>query len=1094
MFDEFMAELRRRQAAASGGRRPPAGSGGEEEPISDDEPGTEPAVDYGDGPTADDLDDEPVLGDNEPEPIRPLAGRGPGRGGRPPRGPRGRRPVGGPGDGRPSIRRQVALVLAIIIGIFVVLMAVVGLELWTDAIWYTSVGFGEVLFTRLRIQGLLFVGGTAVTLAVLLFNLWLAGRLLPPAGEGSVGGSLRAFIDRLNEAAESAQGGGQGRPTGPWDPRRPGQRPPVDVSPLDLPDPTPIGRAIIGVVAVFIALTVGGALASSWETIALWANRVPFAANGGPAVTDPIFNRDISFFLFELPFLRFLQATFIGLVIASLIVAGARYLVAALAERAVFTTAVRVHLGVLAGLFLLAIAIGYQLDKFELVYSDRGIATGVSYTDFHAQLLAYDVLTGLSAIAAAFLVGGALSRVTWPLALTMAVWFLASIGIGRLYPAAIQQFTVKPNEFAQEKPFIANNIAMTRLAFDLNDWDVHDYQGEAPLSEAAIEEHQATFLNARLWDYRPLGQTLDQLQTVRQYYDFTDVDTDRYKLGDNTRQVMLSVRELALDKNPAATGWVNERVIYTHGIGVAMVPVNEVASQGQPRLVIENLPPVSSQGAPEVKEPRVYFGERPSSYVIVGAKQNEFDYPRGQTAGGADVPVETTWTGKTGIKLDTTLARLLFALRFGDLNLLISDQVTSDSQLLFHRSLSDRLPRIAPFLRYDRDPYVAINGAGRLVYIQDAYTTSDRFPHAQQFDLSGLTNSTLGTEPFNYIRNSVKIVEDAYDGTMSFYVNDPDDPLIRAWQGVFPTIFRPMSEFPADLRPHLRVPEELFNVQTQVYGRYHVQNELTFYQQDDLWTVPNVKTTDQTLPSEAYYVIMSLPEAVNPEFLLLQPMIPKDRPNMIAWVAARNDGDAYGQTRVYRFPTGTSVFGPEQIEARIDSDSEISAQITLWNASGSEVVRGNLIVVPVGDSIVYLQPVYLRSTSTKFPAFQKIIVASPTTVVWGDTLRQALDQLLEDQAGGPGPGQSPGPTPTPGPSASPPPSGSPGPGSSPPSGDVAALVEFANQHFELAQQALRDGNFARYGEEIALVQQALSQLDALVGASVSPAPAPTASP
>jgi uncharacterized membrane protein (UPF0182 family) len=1091
MFDEFMEELRRRQAEATGRRRPQSAADDEELPINDDAD-ADPSDERGDASTDDVDDDAGVFEDEpEPEPIRPVGGRGPGAGGRPPRGPGGRRGVGGPGDGGPSIRRQVFLGIAIVLAIVVVFMAVAGLELWTDAIWYTSVGFGDVFFTRLRIQVLLFLIGAAATLAILLFNLWLAGRLLPPAGEGSIGGSLRAFIDRLNEAAE-AQRGTQARPTGPWDPRRPGQRPPIDVSPIDLPDPTPIGRAVIAIVAVLIAVTVGGALASNWETIALWVNRVPYAANGGQAVTDPIFGRDISFFLFELPFLRFVQVTLIGLVIASLVVAAARYLVAALANRAVFSTGVRVHLGALAGLFLLAIAVGYQLDKFELVYSTRGIATGVSYTDFHAQLLAFDVLTGFSAIAAAFLVGGALSRVTWPLALTLAVWFLASIGIGRLYPAAIQQFTVKPNEFAQEQPFIANNIAMTRLAFDLNDWEVRDYQGESPLTESLIQEHQATFLNARLWDYRPLGETLDQLQTVRQYYAFTDVDTDRYKLGDDNRQVMLAVRELALDKNPLATGWVNERVIYTHGIGVAMVPVNEVASQGQPHLVIENLPPKSTEGAPDITEPRVYFGERPSSYVVVGARQAEFDYPRGQTAGGADVPVETRWSGKTGIKLDTTLARLLFALRFGDLNLLISDQVTSDSQLLFHRSLSDRLPRIAPFLQYDHDPYVAIDGSGRLVYIQDAYTTSDRFPHAQPFDPADLVTTSLATAPINYIRNSVKIVENAYDGTMTFYVNDPDDPLIRAWEGVFPTLFRPMTEFPADLRPHLRVPEELFNVETQVYGRYHVQNELTFYQQDDLWTVPSTKTNEQSLANEAYYVIMSQPEAVNPEFLLLQPMIPKGRPNMIAWVAAQNDGASYGHTLVYRFPTGTSVFGPAQIEAQIDADPEISAQISLWNASGSEVVRGNLIVVPVGNSIIYLQPVYLRSTSTKFPAFQKIIVASPTTVVWGNTLRQALDQLLRDQAGGPGPGPSPGPTPTPGPSAQPTPT--PGPGSTPPAGDVAALVEYANQHFELAQQALRDGNFAKYGEEIALVQQALSQLDALVGASNAPSSAPSASP
>ena len=524
-----------------------------------------------------------------------------------------------------------------------------------------------------------------------------------------------------------------------------------------------------------------------------------------------------------------------------------------------------------------------------------------------------------------------------------------------------------------------------------------------------------------------------------------------------------------------------------------MVPVNEVATQGQPRLVIRDLPPVSSQGAPEIKQPRVYYGERDSSWIVVGARQAEFDYPRGQTVGGSEEVVETRWAGATGIKLDTTLSRLLFALRFRDLDLLISDQITAESQLLFHRSLADRLPRIAPFLLYDKDPYVVVRADGSLAYIQDAYTASDRFPHSQQFDpnvlnAAGTVPTRLNVGSFNYIRNSVKIVVDAYDGTMTFYANDPNDPLLRAWQGVFPTLFQPMSAFPDDLRPHIRVPEELFNVQTQVYGRYHVQNPLTYYSQDDLWTVPTGQTTKQSLSTEAYYVIMSLPEEDTPEFLLLQPMIPKDRPNMIAWVAARQDGDVYGETLVYRFPTETSIFGPAQIEAQIDADPEISAQFTLWSQSGSEVIRGNLIVVPVGESLVYLQPVYLRSTSSKFPAFQKIIVASPTTVVWGDTLRDALDQLLTDQAGGPGPTPTPTPTPSPSPGASPGPTATPGPGPSLPTGDVAALVDYANAHFELAQQALRDGDFARYGAEIELVQQALAQLDELVGGAPSPSP------
>jgi uncharacterized membrane protein (UPF0182 family) len=1059
MFDEFLDELRRRQAGEpprDDSSRPPGGNGDDGD---DDRDGNDDDRDRdgNDGrPSGSSGDDER----RPPRPIRPLRRN----------------------DG-PSMRRQVLTVIAILVAIFVVLMLAIGIELWTDAIWYSSVGYDAVFWRRLWVQVGLFAFGAVIVLVVLLGNLWLAGRLLPPASGD--GGTLRTLIDRLNEAAERTQ---EARTGPPWENttrRRRGAA--IDVTPGDMPDPTPLGRGIIAVVAILIALTIAGSIAGDWQGILLWLNRVPYAPAGANAVVDPVFGKDIGFFLFDLGFLRFVQATVIAVLVASIVVAGARYLVGGLAGSRVFSTQVRVHLGVLAGLILMGIAVGYQLDKFELVYSTRGVATGVSYTDAHAQFLAYDVLTGLSAIAAAFLVGGAFTRVMWPLALTIAVWFIASIGIGRIYPEIVQAISVKPNEQTLEAPYISNNIAMTRLAFDLDGWDVRDYRGEAPLTEAAIQQHENTFLNARLWDYRPLGDTLDQLQTVRQYYDFFDVDTDRYPLGDKVRQVMLSVREFNTTRNPNPT-WINDHLYYTHGIGIAMVPVNEVTPQGQPRLVIRDMPPVSSSGAPDISQPRVYFGELPSQYVVVDSNTAEFDFPRGSEGSGVDAT--TSWNGANGIKLDTVLSRLLFSLRFRDFNLLISDQITNQSQLLFHRSLDDRLPRIAPFLRYDKDPYVVVDAKGKLFYIQDAYTASDRFPNAQAFNPRDLGTTGLGGDDINYLRNSVKVVMDAYDGTMNYYVSDPDDPLIRAWQGVFPTLFKPMSQFPADLRPHLRVPEELFNVETRMYGRYHVTNPQTFYGENDVWTVPTGQSSDESLPSEAYYVIMSLPEENSPEFLLLQPMIPRERPNMIAWVAVRMDGDAYGQTLVYRFPAETNVFGPQQIEAQISSDPIISSQFTLWNQSGSKVIRGNLIVVPVGDSLIYLQPVYLQATSAKFPAFQKIIVASPTTIVWGDTLQEALDALLVGQGQGPSPPPSPGPTPTPGPSATPGPTATPGTQPTPPAGDVQALVTYANQHFELAQQALRDGDFARYGEEIALVQQALSQLEQLTGGSPSPSSAP----
>src|SRR5215210_4803376 len=494
---------------------------------------------------------------------------------------------------------------------------------------------------------------------------------------------------------------------------------------------------------------------------------------------------------------------------------------------------------------------------------------------------------------------------------------------------------------------------------------------------------------------------------------------------------MLSARELDLGGNPNATGFVNKRIIFTHGIGVTMVPVNEVTAEGQPELFICNLPPASSSGAPKITEPRIYFGERPSDYIVVGAKQAEFDYPRGAPDPGAtDVGgVETRWSGKTGIGLDSTLARFLFAFRFGDLDLMISDQVTPDSKLLFHRSVSDRVPRLAPFLHYDKDPYIVIDGAGRLVYMWDAYTISDRFPHANEFSPDDLGGDTgLAGSPFNYIRNSVKVTVDAYDGTVTYYVADPGDPLIRAWQGVFPGLFKPLSAMPADLAAHIRVPEEGFNVQTRMYGRYHVTNPLTFFQNDDLWTVPASKPTEQTLPSEAYYVVMRMPGESEAEFLLLQPMVPTNRPNMIAWVAARMDDPNYGQVQVYRFPADTTVFGPAQIEARIDQDPLISAQVSLWNQSGSKVIRGSLIVVPLDESLIYLQPVYLQSTGSAFPEFTRIVVASPRQVVWAESLGEALRLLLAAEAGDlPSPSPTEPPTPTPGPSAAP----SPGPGQSP---------------------------------------------------------------
>jgi hypothetical protein len=1019
--------------------------------------------------------------------FRDLASRR--RRSRPSEGGRGDGPrVVGPKEGGGRRRYAGGAMLVIVVVAVIVLLTLGGaaVNLATDAMWYGSVGYSSVFWTRVGTQLILFVATLVVVLVWLLVNLRLAVRFAPPPAPGGAG-TLRGFVTRLSEASRYGSGGGFG----------------ADADVLEeLPDLTPIATWVLVGITVLIALGIAGAVANAWDTVALWVHRVPYSPTPGTTVADPIFGLDISFFLFELPFWRLVQSVLSNLVVVTLLVVVARHAVGLLRGRLDLSLPARLHLGILGGLLLVSFAAGYQLDRFELVYSTRGVASGVSYTDQSAQFTALQILTIVALIVAVVVVAGAYLRRAVPVGLALGAWLVVAVVLGGIYPEVIQRFTVQPNEFAQESPYIANNIRMTRLAFALDSWSDTPYAGTGQLTQADVDSEQGTFENARLWDYRPLGSTLDQLQTVRQYYDFVDVDTDRYTLDGRPRQVMLSAREIAPEKNPQAQTWVNQRITYTHGFGLAMVPVSEVTPEGLPDLIIRDMPPASTGGAPKVTEPRIYFGERASDYVVVDARQPEFDYPIGGSDTGEST-AKTSWTGTTGIRLDSPLTRLLFSLRFRDLNLLISDQLTSDSQLLFNRSLGDRLPLIAPFLRFDSDPYLVVTDSGRLVYIQDAYTVSDRFPNAQPFDAASNLRTAAGLGkggPFDYVRNSVKIVMDAYDGTTTLYAADESDPILRDWRGVFPDLVKPIGEMPAGLRSHLRVPEELFDTQTRVFATYHVTDPQTFYQQQDLWTVPAQPANAQQLPLEAYYVYMRLPGQSNPEFLLLQPMVPTSRPNMIAWIAARNDQGSYGQVDVFRFPRDTSIFGPTQIEARIDNDPIISAQITLWNQSGSTVVRGNLIVVPVQDTLIYLEPVYLQSTSSQFPEFQRVVVASSTRVAWGSSLGQALTLLL---AGGP----SPGPTPTPGPGASPGPSATPipqptGPAASPPA-DLRALIAYANEHYDLAQQALREGDFARYGTEIALVKQALGQMSVLVGGSPAPeaspaapaaSPAPSASP
>jgi uncharacterized membrane protein (UPF0182 family) len=655
-----------------------------------------------------------------------------------------------------------------------------------------------------------------------------------------------------------------------------------------------------------------------------------------------------------------------------------------------------------------------------------------------------------------------------------------------------QKISVSPNEQSAEAPYIANNIAMTRLGYNLDSWTPAPYPDTSALTAADLSADKATLDNARLWDYRPLQQTLDQLQTVRQYYDFTDVDIDRYVINGQETQVMLSARELDPAKNPDGQNFINDHVVYTHGFGAAMVPTNAVTSDGLPQLIIQNIPPVSSGGAPTITQPRIYFGEGNGSaeWVLVGAASNEFD-----TSTGSAGDTTTRWTGSSGINIGGSIVdRLFWSAQQGSINLLLTNQVTGSTQLLLHRNLTDRLSLVAPFVHWDADPYLVISAEGKLVWVVDGYTTTGQMPD------STYDTKSLGGANFNYIRNSVKATVDAYTGDINLYDNDSADPLIRAWESIYPGLIKPLASMPTDLQAHLRSPEDLLNIQIGQYGAYHVTDPGSFYKSDNVWSVPQASTsgTDTStgiLPTQAYFTEMRLPGQTQTEYMLMQPMVLKSRPNMIAWVGVRQDAPHRGEVVVYQMSSNTTNVGPAQVESNIDSNGAISQQLTLWNQNGSKVVRGNLLTMPVGNTFLYIEPLYLQSTSLAYPKFVKVIVASGNNTAWGDNLSAALTNLLADIASGgtsssggnggnPNPGASPSPSVSPGPTAVPTPTASLGPDNLPT--DEAGLIAYADAHYQAAQAALKSGSLTAYDTEMQKVGAALDKLMRLYGVSASP--------
>ncbi len=903
------------------------------------------------------------------------------------------RPRGGP---RFGVRKRWAVVLAAVLA--VALLGPPLLDFYTSLLWYASLGYQQVLLTRVAAQWAAFWAGAAVTLLALAVNLWLVRRLGP---RGTLAGP-------------------QGR-AGP-------------ASWLS-------GWPAFGAAAL-VALFAGWLASDSWETLLLFLNRVPFG------VADPYFGQDVSFYVFVMPFLRLVQGWLMGLTVLSLVVSAGLYFAAFAASgfRFVLTPSMKAHLSGLLAAFLILLAWNYQLDIFDLVYSTRGPAFGASYTDINAQWPANNVLTLVVLLAAAALLINVRVRATGLLAAAMALWLAAALLVGAAYPALVQRFEVRPSELAKEAPYIGNSIKFTRTAYRLDAVREIDYPAEPDVTLEDLRANQATLENVRLWDYRPLLQTYNQVQSIRPYYLFNDVDIDRYVVEGRYRQVMLAVREIDPSRLPGpAQTWVNQKLVYTHGYGLVMNPVNEVVGEGLPRFFLQDIPPT---GTLKVDRPQIYFGEVMDGYVVVRTGQQEFDYPRG------DENVFTQYQGERGISLDSYIKRLAFSLRLGDANLILSEYLRPDSLLLWRRNIVNRVEELAPFLVLDKDPY-AVLVDGRIYWIHDAYTITDRYPLSQP--------SQRG---FNYIRNSVKIVTDAYDGSVTFYVADSTDPLVQAYSRIFPSLFRPISEMPQGIRAHLRYPEDLFTVQAELYRLYHMGDPQAFYNREDVWGIPLEVHANETVTVEPYYVIMRLPFGQAEEFILFQPFTPQNRPNMIAWMAARNDGEHYGELVAIKFPKDRLVYGPQQVEARIDQDPTISAQLTLWGQRGSQVIRGNLLAIPVARSMLYVEPLYLQAEQSRLPELKRVIVVTGNRIAMEPTLEAALTSLYGTQV-------ATGPTQP------------PAPGGPPPSlpSRIAELAKAAQEHYQRAQEALRRGDWAGYGQELKALQEALDQLVQLTGGS-----------
>ncbi|MBC8500238.1 MAG: UPF0182 family protein [Nanoarchaeota archaeon] len=837
-----------------------------------------------------------------------------------------------------GVRRNWKGTIIIIIIWFIILFLFRIFGLFTDYWWFKNLNFEKIFLISLQTKIILFILSFAIFLAFALFNLWLSSRLQK---------SIVTFKLKL---------------------------------------------LITLVLSYFIGMTTY----HKWFTVLQYLKQTPFN------IADPIFMKDVSFYIFSLPFILAVWSFIMTTVLITLILVALDYLQAYIAsmfrqrtpEQVIdfksqtleLNRGVLAHLAILGSFVFILLAIRHYLSRFSIMYSEKGIVVGAGYTDVVAFLPIMKFLMILAVIIAVlfyiwiFFISGSKKLKKRHILLYAVILYIIVLFIGpTVIPAVMQSLKVSPNEINLEKPYIENNIEFTKLAYGLSDVEEKDFNVEQTITPETLEEASETIDNVRILDWRPLTQTYKQTQEIRLYYDLSGIDIDRYDINDKYTQVMLAPREMnqrqIVDN---AKTWVNLHMVYTHGFGVVMSPVNSVTKEGLPDYFIQDIPPVANVDEENliIENPRIYYGEKDNTFVLVNTNTKEFDFPKGNTN------EYIQYDGKGGVQLDSFTKKLLLALKFLDIKILLSSDITKDSRIMFSRNIQDRISKITPFMMLDEDPYLVIS-EGRLYWIQDAYTISNNFPYSEKFGR------------INYIRNSVKVVVDAYEGAVTYYVVDPEDPLIQTYAKIFPKQFKSFDLMSEDLKKHIRYPVDLFKVQSAIYNTYHMEDSTVFYNKEDAWQIPSeIYGTGQQMKVEPYYIIIKLPEEEKEEFVLMTSFTPIRKDNMIAWMAARSDGENYGKLLLYKFPKEKLIYGPLQTEAKFDQDSEISQQLTLWSQQGSRVTRGNLLVIPIKDSLLYIEPLYIQAEQGQLPQLKRVLVSDGERVVMEETLEIALNVLF----------------------------------------------------------------------------------------------------